>query len=267
LGETELSDSAWSLYKTCITRRAAGICVAYITGHKEFRYLDLYVSPDVLVPRPDTETLVEAALEIIKTKTECGSLSVLDLCTGSGAVALALLDECKRHEYPRHKYPWHESPDKYDIEVYASDISPAALLVAQKNSEALALAQATATASSAVRFIQSNLFENIEGRFDIIVSNPPYVRHDEMSALPPEVQNEPPLALDGGEDGLMLIKKIIPQAAAHLKDGGALLLEADPRQMSLISALFQQSGYEKIFTKEDLSGCCRLIGAVIGAVR
>jgi release factor glutamine methyltransferase len=241
LGDTRLSDCQYELYKTYTARRASGICLAYIIEHKEFRYLDLYVNSDVLVPRPDTETLVEAALELIAKKSD--KPVVLDLCTGSGAIALALAQEVP------------------NLEVYASDISAPALSVARKNAETME----AETDHSRVHFIESDLFDNIEGRFDIIVSNPPYVRHDEMAMLPPEVQNEPRLALDGGEDGLVLVKKIIPQAREHLKEGGALLLEADPRQMDAIRQLLQDAGYQNIFTREDLAGDKRVIcGSIIG---
>jgi release factor glutamine methyltransferase len=221
-------------------RRAAGESVAVITGHKEFRYLDFIVTGDTLVPRPETETLVEAALEkaALKAKT-AGSVSLLDLGTGSGAVGLAI------------KY---EAPQTL---VTLSDISEAALAVARQNSEKHRLP---------VALVRSGLFANIDRTFDLIVSNPPYIPSDEIAALKKEARNEPRLALDGGKDGLVLIRRIIRESPAYLNRDGYLLLEADPRQMRPIKQLLQDHRYRRITILKDLSGTPRIITACRGVV-
>jgi release factor glutamine methyltransferase len=266
-----------------IDRRISGECTAYILGRKEFRGLDFFVNPAVLVPRPDTETLVEAALrererrkggEEAKKTGDRGMVphhpppssrslpltvhySLLDLCTGSGAVAVAL-----KYERP-------------EITVFASDVSPEALETARRNAVRLlgTAPEPTGTAlrhagdasalSPAVAFIQSDLFAGIPRRFHLITANPPYVKTGELAGLSREVRGEPPLALDGGEDGLDLIRAIISRAPDHLFPGGALLLEADPRQMPLIVSLLEDQGFQDILSYRDLSGAERVIGGRI----
>jgi release factor glutamine methyltransferase len=223
-------------YAGAVGRRVAGESVAVITGCKEFRYLEFIVTGDTLVPRPETETLVEAALEKVALKIGTGgSASVLDLGCGSGAAGLSL------------KY---EAPAAL---VTLSDISGAALDVARQNSEKHRLA---------VTLVLSSLFENIAWSFDIIVSNPPYIPSYEIDLLRQEVQNEPRLALDGGKDGLALIRRIIRESPAHLNDGGYLMLEADPRQMKTIEPLLRADHYRQIAILKDLSGNDRIITAV-----
>ncbi|MFP3040235.1 peptide chain release factor N(5)-glutamine methyltransferase [Treponema primitia] len=220
-----------------LDRRIAGECTAYILGRKEFRGLDLIVTPDVLVPRPDTETLVEAALTI-GTDQE---LTALDLCTGSGAVAIAL-----KHELP-------------SLEVYASDISAKALAVARENARRLL------GSDGAVHFLQGDLFSPVpEIRFSLITANPPYVASGEIAALAREVRGEPLLALDGGKDGLDLVRRIIDGARSYLLPGGRLLMEADPRQMAGISLILEKKGYRDIRTYQDLSGQDRVIDGIAG---
>jgi release factor glutamine methyltransferase len=149
----------------------------------------------------------------------------------------------------------HERPD---IEVFASDLSAEALETARLNAARLLGAE-----PEPVTFIQSDLFDRIPRRFRIITANPPYVRTGEMAGLPQEVRGEPRLALDGGEDGLDLIRALISQAPDHLFPGGSLLLEADPRQMSSIAILLEQGGFLDIQTCRDLSGAERVIGGRI----
>ncbi|MDR2618669.1 MAG: peptide chain release factor N(5)-glutamine methyltransferase [Treponema sp.] len=242
-------------FRLLLERRLQGECVAYILGRKEFRGLEFTVTPDVLVPRPDTETLVEAVLEEIKEIEEtrkAGSgkqnqrLEVLDLCTGSGAVAIAL-----KHEQP-------------DLEITASDISGKALAVAAENCVKL-------LGSMSIRFIASDLFEkltpdpenpgNDANRFDIILSNPPYIPSLKIDSLAPEVRREPRLALDGGSDGMDLIRLIAAQGKERLKPSGSLFLEADPGQMKTIAAILKDSGFTLIKTFPDLGGMERVIKA------
>ncbi|GHU89148.1 hypothetical protein FACS189476_07570 [Spirochaetia bacterium] len=181
--------------------------------------------------------------------------SILDLCTGSGAVAISL-----KHELP-------------ELEIWASDISETALKVARANAARLLgerlLGTELAAPAEPIHFFQGDLFAPLNNsallpiHYSLIVSNPPYVCTGEIEALSPEVRREPLLALDGGEDGLNLIRRIVAEAPAHLLAGGWLLLEADPRQMKAITALLETKGYKKIKTYRDLSGQERVIGASI----
>jgi release factor glutamine methyltransferase len=259
-----LAEDKRLLFDRALERRLAGECAAYILGRREFRGLDFCVNPGVLVPRPDTETLVEAALEYLAdtklmaaAQTRGGPESsphpaplLLDLCTGSGAVAISLKNECP------------------GLTVYASDISQAALAVARTNAgRLLSVPAADSQANSAaVRFIESDLFDRIplQPCFDIIVSNPPYVPAGIINTLSAEVQGEPRLALDGGEDGLDLIRCIIIEGKEHLAAGGGLFLEADPGQMDTIGGILVSRGYIDIKTYRDLSGKPRVISGKSG---
>jgi len=235
-GNESISEQDREKFFCLISRRRNGECVAYILGRKEFRGLDFVVNPHVLIPRPDTETLVEAALECSDQKH--GILSLLDLCTGSGAVAVSLKNE------------------RPFLRVSASDISPEALETARRNAARLL------HGSDEVRFIRSDLFENISGRFDIITANPPYIPTGELSGLAPEVRGEPMLALDGGVDGLELTGLIISQAPEHILPGGAILLEAAPEQMPAIRSLLETNGFGGIRIRRDLAGRDRVIAAM-----
>jgi len=233
-----LSEKNCAAYCGLIERRCSGECIAYIIGKKEFRGLEFAVNPSVLVPRPDTETLVEAAVHI------SGKIRILDLCTGSGAVAVALKNE------------------KPEFEITAADISAGAIETAKKNAACLL------PAGSQINFCIGDLFDALPSRdylFDIIVSNPPYVSSDEIKTLSAEVQNEPVIALDGGADGLGIIKRIINKAPEYLQPEGMLLLEADPRQMREISALLENKGFTEIQFYNDLSGSQRVIGGIINS--
>jgi release factor glutamine methyltransferase len=247
--ETITGEERRAFYRL-IRRRAAGECTAYILGRREFWGLDFMVTADVLVPRPDTETLVETALR--KAGEEgSGNRRLLDLCTGSGAVAVAL-----KHELPG----W---------EVWASDISPKALGLARANAEKIL------GSSGAVRFVHSDLFNafdtfNAPGasggclRFSLIVTNPPYVKREEIDTLAREVRMEPRIALDGGEDGLELIRRIVPQAARRLSKGGSLLMEAGPGQMGDITRILKENQFHKAELYKDLAGRERVISASFG---
>jgi len=252
-GPEEIAGEHQKKFFDLLRRRQVGESVAYILGRKEFYGLEFTVNPSVLVPRPDTETLVEAALEILRRrgiKTNAGSAAensvrALDLCTGSGAVAIAL-----KHEMPT-------------LEVWASDISAAALQTAQANACRLL------PAGSSINFRQGDVFDALcadarggaPALFSLIASNAPYIPSREIAGLAPEARNEPRLALDGGEDGLAIIRLIVSKAPDFLLPGGALLLEADPRQMENIAALLKQAGLRDVHAYPDLSGRQRVIGA------
>jgi release factor glutamine methyltransferase len=284
----EAAERDYKKYRALLERRRAGECIAYILGRKEFRGLEFAVKAQVLVPRPDTETLFEAALEYIDSAAGNDGLSVLDLCAGSGALAVSL-----KKERPL-------------LLVTASDISAEALETAALNAgrllttgeaaesainiprrraagyvvlkrywtrvsylmtapEAAPVSRAQRAVgmkpSPRISFVQSDIFENLQGQFDIIVSNPPYIPSGEISNLAPEVQLEPRLALDGGEDGLALIRRIIADAPPHLPPGGVLLLEADPGQMPQIGELLANNGFTGVRLHKDLAGRERVISA------
>ena len=210
-------------------RRAQGEPLAYLLGDKEFYGLTLRVSPDVLIPRPDTETLVEWALELIPTEP---GVKVLDLGTGSGAIALAL-----QHQRPH-------------AQITAVDASPAALAIAQANARQLALP---------VENLQGSWFEPVAARhFDFIVSNPPYIAENDvhMQAL----GFEPKQALTSGLDGLDDLRLIISKAPLHLNAGGWLLLEHGHNQAAAVSGLLQAQGFGQITTRLDLGGNPRCTG-------
>lgn len=210
-------------------RRAQGEPLAYLLGDKEFYGLTLRVSPDVLIPRPDTETLVEWALALIPTEP---GFKVLDLGTGSGAIALAL-----QHQRPQ-------------AQVTAVDASPAALAIAQANARQLALP---------VENLQGSWFEPVATRqFDLIISNPPYIAENDehLQAL----AFEPKRALTSGVDGLDDLRLIISKAPLHLKAGGWLLLEHGHDQAAAVASLLQAQGFSQISTRLDLGGNPRCTG-------
>jgi release factor glutamine methyltransferase len=231
-GETVLAEDKRKKFLELLERRIGGECVAYILGKKEFRGLEFLVNKSVLVPRPDTEVLVEAILK--KCVNADGAVKetirVLDLCTGSGAVAISL-----KHEMP-------------DIEVRAADISSEALETAIANAKRHQMAES-------IRFYRGHLFEALpsELTFHVIVSNPPYIPSAELNRLAPEVQREPRLALDGGKDGLAIIREIIDRAPDYLEQGGVLLLEAAPEQMESIGEALEKKRFINIKTHKDLS--------------
>jgi len=239
-GEKSLSDGERKKFLELLERRKGGECIAYILGKKEFRGLEFYVNPSVLVPRPDTEILVEAVLEKgelwNRTVATGEAIRVLDLCTGSGAVAVSL-----KKEMP-------------SLELWAADISAEALETARANAGRHQMAES-------IRFYQGHLLEALpaELTFHVIVSNPPYIPSPEIERLPPEVQREPRLALDGGEDGLGIIREIIAGAPDYLQPGGTLLLEAAPEQMKSVWQELEKNRFINIKTYKDLSNQERVI--------
>ncbi len=202
--------------------------IQYILGNQEFMGINFIVNEDVLIPQPDTEILVE---ETIKIAQKFSNPKILDLCTGSGAIVISL------------------SKFVPNAKLYASDISSKALEVAKKNSKSYKL-----------KFIQSNLFENINDIFDIIVTNPPYIKTEEINMLGKEVQNEPILALDGGQDGLFFYRQIIKQANNYLKNNGYLCMEiGEDQKEEILELIKQEANYVNIKTYKDLSGNDRVI--------
>jgi len=236
--EKPLTPDTHKKFLELLERRTSGECVAYILGKKEFRDLEFFVNKSVLVPRPDTELLVDTISQRWGNSSEAGKNQkrALDLCTGSGAIAISM----------KHEMPY--------IEVWATDISEEALETAKANARQHQIAES-------IRFCQGHLFEALPTgfTFNAIVSNPPYIPSDEIARLPPEVQMEPRLALDGGRDGLEIIREIITGAPDYLEPGGVLLLEASPEQMKSIYAELEKNRFTNIKTYNDLSQMKRAI--------
>ena len=214
-----------------VEKRCARIPVQYITGKQTFMGLSFDVAPAVLIPRLDTEILVETVLTWIGGR----KAEVLDLCTGSGCIAVSIAKLAR------------------NARVTASDISAEALETAKKNSR---------QNSTDIRFLQGDLFTPFSGeeRFDAIVSNPPYIPGAELAKLEPEVRDwEPALALDGSADGLAFYRRIIREAPAHLKDGGLLAFEIGYEQGKAVSELMRQAGFGGVCVQKDLAGLDRVV--------
>jgi release factor glutamine methyltransferase len=228
-------------FRELVRRRGEGVPVAYLVGHREFYSLDFRVTPDVLIPRPETELVVLTLLDHIKTRTRGdGPISVADVGTGSGIIAIAVA----RHAPRAH--------------VTAIDISPAALAVARDNAKRLGVADR-------VEFILSDLLAAVpsEQKFDFIASNPPYVSSEEMARLPRDVKAyEPEIALSAGESGTSVIERLLPQAAERLAAGGSILLEISPMlQQRVETLLAADSRWEPEKTVKDLAGQARVAQA------
>lgn len=234
--DNDLTDIEYDEFTKCIKEIIDGKPLQYITQKQEFMGMKFFVNEDVLIPQPDTEILVETVLDICKRYGK-QSLRILDLCTGSGAIAIPL-------------------SKILNTQVFASDVSTKALEVAEKNN---------VLNNSKVEFIESNLFEQINGgKFDIIVSNPPYIKNEEIKSLSKQVQNEPYIALAGGEDGLDFYRKIIDEAYKHINKNGYLCLEIGYDQKEdLIKLIKQNENYEYENCIKDLSNNDRCIIAKI----
>ena len=236
-GDRELEPGIEEKLKAALAKRLTHMPVQYITGYQNFMGLEFMVSKDVLIPRMDTETLVEEVLRL-----GLSNVRVLDICTGSGCILLSIL-----------KYVYGSSG-------VGVDISDGALGVAKANSEALGI-DAT--------FIKSDMFENIpkDEHFDIVVSNPPYIRSDVIGTLMSEVKDyEPLLALDGSEDGLKFYRIIADRAPEYLNNGGMLFLEIGYDQGAEVSALLSAAGFTDVEVIKDLSGLDRVVSGRIGLI-
>lgn len=221
LGEAELTR-----FRELVKRRLAGEPVAYLLGEQEFWSQPLWVSPAVLIPRRDTETLIEA---VIAQWKDVASPRIADVCTGSGAIAIALAKE------------------RAQADLVATELSADALTMAARNLE-------RAGVSARVRLLQADLLEGVDGPFDIIVSNPPYIPTADLANLMADVRAEPVMALDGGPDGLVLIRRLIEQAASRLATGGLFAMEHGFDQGAAVRALLVAPTWRDVQTKRDLGG-------------
>ncbi|MCX8999984.1 peptide chain release factor N(5)-glutamine methyltransferase [Rhizobiaceae bacterium BDR2-2] len=235
-GDRAVSEAEFATAAAALERRRKREPVHRILGARDFYGLTLRLSPETLEPRPDTEILVERILpHAQRIADEKGCVRILDLGTGTGAIVLALLNEC---------------PAAVGV---GADLAPGALRTARENAEAAGLA---------ARFdaVESDWFSAIEGRFDIIVSNPPYIRTDVVAALEAEVRDyDPGLALDGGRDGLVAYRRIAADALAHLETGGVIGVEIGYDQRQDVEALFELKGFQTLETARDYGGNDRVV--------
>jgi release factor glutamine methyltransferase len=237
--EKPLSGEELDRFRGFVKRRARREPVAYITGEKEFWSLALKVGPAVLIPRPETECLVEAALAVLPKDGSYGPRRVLDLGTGSGAIALALAVE------------------RPGDEIIATDLSEEALSIARENARRHGV-------EDRVNFLEGDWFasvKTVESRFDLIVSNPPYIRQPDLEGLQPEIRHfEPVGALDGGADGIDCLTDIILAAPSYLRPSGNLLLEIGHDQQSLLTEVVSQAGcYTDAMFLKDYGGHDRVL--------
>ncbi|MBW1882055.1 MAG: peptide chain release factor N(5)-glutamine methyltransferase, partial [Deltaproteobacteria bacterium] len=225
-----------SRFRALVQRRARDrVPVSLLLGKREFWSLEFRVTRDVLTPRPETEVLVEAGLS--KIPDPSSAATILDLGTGSGAIALSLASE------------------RPQAVITATDLSQPALQIAAENADHLQMAER-------VRFLSGDLFEPVASeRFDLIVSNPPYVARDAAGSLPPELAHEPEMALFAGGDGLDVIRVLVARAGDHLSAGGWLFIELSPEQVEIVEQEFAAAGFEKVERRFDLAGRPRVVGA------
>ncbi len=229
-GDMPVPQEQQERFRTLLIRRMKHEPVQYIIGEQEFCGLRFYVQPGVLIPRPETELLAEAVFTDAKGKR------VLDMCTGSGCIAVTAA------KFGEPSF------------TAASDVSPEALAVAQNNAKAL---------DADVTFFQGDLFENVKGMYDIIVSNPPYIRSEVVDELMPEVREyEPRRALDGTKDGLLFYRRIAAEAKEHLSPGGRLMFEIGHDQGETVPEILAAEGYVSVEVKKDYAGLDRMVFAV-----
>lgn len=278
--DTELKKEQENFLKNSIEELKNGKPIQYITHEQYFYGNKFYVDENVLIPQPDTEIIVEETLKQINNLKK-QNVKILDLCTGSGAIAISILNyfdkyigdnssklnvsdfnkyvdnftlESNVKLFNKNKYKTYSKlkeikennllPNKKNIEMYASDISKNALKVAYKNEENI-------LKKHVIKFVQSDMFENIKEKFDIIVSNPPYIKSDVIKTLQKDVQNEPHIALDGGKDGLKFYKIISDNYKKYLEKDGIILLEIGFDQRNDVQTLFEGSTCIKDFAGND----------------
>lgn len=234
--DREIPEEKYGQYKKYLEQREAHIPLQHITGEQDFMGLTFQVNEHVLIPRQDTETLVEEALKKLEgfRAEDAGQIRILDLCTGSGCILLSVLHYAGR-----------------PLEGTGSDISEKALETARGNAVSLGIR---------AEFIRGDLFENVDGRFHMILSNPPYIRTGEIETLQDEVKlHDPRLALDGMEDGLHFYRRIITESREYLLPGGWMIFEIGYDQAEDVRGLMAGAGYTDITVKKDLAGLDRVV--------
>lgn len=239
--EEEIDEKIYNQYMNEIEKLKNHEPIQYIVKKQEFMGLNFYVDNNVLIPQPDTENLVEEVLIIanfLKKDSKQNNINILDLCTGSGAIAISLSKILNSEK----------------VLVYGTDISESALKIAEKNA---------IQNSAKVKLLKSDIFKNLseEYKFDIIVSNPPYIETETIPNLSEEVRREPHIALDGGQDGLFFYKEIIKNAKNYLKENGYLAFEIGYNQREQVENELKQNEYKNIYSKKDLSGNDRVVVA------
>ena len=237
-GDRTVSPEEEKQYLDAVERRSRRIPLQQITGQQEFMGLPFWVNSNVLIPRQDTEVLVE---EVLKHTHD--GMRILDMCTGSGCILISIL---------------HYSNDCEGLGV---DISSPALEVAEENAERLLSGRTGVSA----RFLQSDLFEAVDGKYDILVSNPPYIRSAVVDTLMPEVKDyEPRIALDGEEDGLVFYRRILSDCKKNLKKGGMLFFEIGYDQAEAVKGMMEQAGFLEVTVKKDFGGLDRVVFGTLG---
>lgn len=232
-GDRNVTEAEEALFLQYIAQRSSHIPLQHILGYQEFMGLRFHVNEHVLIPRQDTEILVEEVMRYLHD-----GMRIMDLCTGSGCILLSLL---------------HYSNDCYGL---GTDISEQALTVARQNASSLQIA---------AEFQVSDLFEQVEGTFDLLVSNPPYIKKLVIPTLMEEVRDHDPyLALDGGEDGLYFYRRIAEEAPGYLCRGGRIFLEIGCEQAQEVCTLLERAGFGEIRVIQDLSGLDRVVSAYLG---
>lgn len=227
-GDREVSEAEEEQYRKALEQRAVHVPLQHLLGYQDFMGLRFQVNEHVLIPRQDTEILVEEAMRYLHD-----GMRILDLCTGSGCILLSLL---------------HYSNDCEGVGV---DISQEALQVAALNAELLGIK---------ADFLKSDLYEKVTGKFDLLVSNPPYIERKVIPTLMEEVREyDPYIALDGGEDGLDFYRRIIGGAQDYLKRGGQILMEIGSRQAQAVSELLREAGFKEIDVCRDFAGLDRVV--------
>ena len=242
--DREMTPQQQDAYEACIRRRAQRIPLQHITGEQEFMGLLFRVNEHVLIPRQDTEILVEEALGQIRngrlpvSNDKGQTAEILDLCTGSGCILLSVLYYAGRMKGQA-------------VRGTGSDLSEKALETARDNAKRLGISAA---------FVHSDLFENLTGRYAMILSNPPYIRSADIEGLQPEVRlHDPRMALDGDADGLAFYRRITEESGDHLEQGGILMFETGCDQAADVSELMRGHGFADITVKKDLSGLDRVV--------
>jgi release factor glutamine methyltransferase len=233
---TALHEDCLRAYESLVARRLRREPAAYITGTREFWSLYFYVTPDVLIPRPETELLVEIGLTLANDANYARPMRIVDLATGSGAIAVALASELK------------------NAEIVATDVSAKALAVAAGN--------AARNNSGTIQFVQGDLFDALQSQsaFDLIVSNPPYIRSADIDALEPEVSRwEPRSALDGGSDGLNYYRRIAAEIFRYLAPYGSVAVEVGDGMGKAVATLFKKSGFAEVHIHNDYAGKQRVV--------